>query len=111
MNDLKDQIDIMKKGKSVDDNCAFQTANSSATPASVQEPLYGMPTNYFAGQISPLQLVQPNTAGPIGLVQQTSQTGAMVVSPVTSTPNTSTPCSATLSRTNELTNSVPPLLL
>jgi len=23
MNDLKDQIDIMKKGKSVDDNCAF----------------------------------------------------------------------------------------
>jgi len=65
MNDLKDQIDIMKKGKSVDDNCAFQTANSSATPASVQEPLYGMPTSYFAGQISPLQQVQPNAAGPV----------------------------------------------
>ena len=27
MNDLKDQIDIMKKDKSVDDNYAFQTAN------------------------------------------------------------------------------------
>ena len=39
MNDLKDQIDIMKKGKSVDDNCAFQTVNSSAIPGSVQEPL------------------------------------------------------------------------
>ena len=108
MNDLKDQIDIMKKGKSVDDNCAFQTANSSATPASVQEPLYGMPTNYFAGQTSPLQLVQPNAAGPVRPVQQTGQTGAMVVSPVTSTPNTSTLCSAILSRTNEMTNCVQP---
>ena len=106
MNDLKDQIDIMKKSKSVDDNCAFQTANSSATPASVQEPLYGMPINYFAGQTSPLQLVQPNMAGPVRPVQQTGQTGAMVVSPVTSIPNTSTPCSATLSRTNEMTNCV-----
>jgi len=65
INDLKDQIDIMKKGKSVDDNCAFQTANSSATPASVQEPLYSMPMNYSAGQTSPLQLVQPNAAGPV----------------------------------------------
>ena len=41
MNDLKDQLDIMKKGKYVDDNCAFQTVSSSATPASVPEPLYG----------------------------------------------------------------------
>ena len=49
MNDLKDQLDIMKKGKYVDDNCSFQTVSSSATPASVPEPLYGMPTNYFAG--------------------------------------------------------------
>ena len=57
MNDLKDQIDIMKKSKSVDDNCAFQTANSSATPASVQELLLG--------QTSPLQLVQPNTVRPV----------------------------------------------
>ena len=65
MNDLKDQLDIMKKGKYVDDNCAFQTANSSTAPASVQEPLYGLPTNYFAGQTSLLQLVQPNMAGPV----------------------------------------------
>ena len=92
MNDLKDQIDIMKKGKSIDDNYAFQTANSSAMLASIQEPLYGMPTSYFAGQTSPLQLVQPNAAGPVIPVQQTGQTGAMVVSPVTSTPNTSTLC-------------------
>ena len=83
----------MKKGKYVDDNCAFQTVSSLATPASVLEPLYGMPTNYFAGQTSPLQLVQPNAAGPVRPVQQTGQTGVMVVSPVTSTPNTSTPCS------------------
>ena len=57
MNDLKGQLDIMKKGKSIDENCALETANSSVAPASVQEPLYGMPTNYFVGQTSPLQLV------------------------------------------------------
>ena len=108
MNDLKDQLDIMKKYKYVDDNCAFQTVSSSATPASVPEPLYGMPTNYFAGQTSPLQLVHPNMAGPVRPVQQTGQTGAMVVSPVTSTPTTSTPCSATLSRINEMINCVQP---
>ena len=45
-------------------------------------------------------------AGPVGPVQQTGQTGASVVSPVTSTPNMSTPCSANPSRTNELTNCV-----
>ena len=88
--------------------CAFQTANSSATPASVQEPLYGMPTNYFAGQTSPLQLLQPNVAGPVRPVQHTGQTGASAVSPVTSTPNMSTLCSAILSRTNEMTNCVQP---
>jgi len=32
----------------------------------------------------------------------------MMVSPVTSTPNTSTPCSATLSQTDEMTNCVQP---
>ena len=50
MNDLKDQLDIMKKGKYVDDNCAFQTANSSATPASAQEASYAMTMNYYKGQ-------------------------------------------------------------
>src|SRR6185503_20134357 len=108
MNDLKDQLDIMKKGKYVDDNCAFQTVSSSATLASVPEPLYGMPTNYFVGQTSPLQLVQPNMAGPVRLVQQTGQTGAMVVNPVTFTPNMSTPCSTILSQINEMTNCVQP---
>ena len=67
-----------------------------------------MPTNYSVGQTSPLQLVHPNAAGPVRPVQQTGQTGAMVVSPVTSTPNTSTPCSATLSQTDEMTNCVQP---
>ena len=37
MNDLKDQLDIMKKGKSIDDNWAVQTASSSATLTSAQE--------------------------------------------------------------------------
>ena len=43
-----------------------------------------------------------------GPVQQTGQTGASAVSPVTSTPNMSTLCSAILSRTNKMTNCVQP---
>ena len=45
-SDLKGQVEIMKKGKSVDDNCAFQIVSSSATPASAQEASYAMPMNY-----------------------------------------------------------------
>ena len=50
MNDLKGQLDIMKKGKSVDDNCAFQIISSSASPASAQEAAYAMPMSYYKGQ-------------------------------------------------------------
>ena len=53
LSSLNGQLEIVKKGKSVDDNCAFQTTSLSATLASAQEPLYGIPTNYFAGQTSP----------------------------------------------------------
>ena len=53
MNDLKGQLDIMKKGKSIDDNCVFQIVSSSATPASAQEASYAMPMNYYKGQTLP----------------------------------------------------------
>ena len=46
LGDLKGQVEIMKKGKSVDDNCAFQIDSSSVTPASAQEASYAMPMNY-----------------------------------------------------------------
>jgi len=36
--DLKGQVEIMKKGKSIDDNCAFQTPCLSAMPAYSQQP-------------------------------------------------------------------------
>ena len=65
LTSLNGQLKIEKKGKSIDDNCAFQTTSLSATLASAQEPLYGMPTNYFVGQTSPSQLVQLNTAEPV----------------------------------------------
>ena len=100
LSNLKGQIDILKKGKSVDGNCSFQTVES------VQQPLYGMPMNYFAGQTPPPQASQPSTAGPVRQVQQTGQTGSSVVT----SPIVSIPCSAVPSRMNELTNSVPPLL-
>ena len=109
LSNLKGQIDILKKGKSVDGNCSFQTVESSlsALPKSIQQPPYGMPMNYFAGQTPPLQASQPSTAGPVRPVQQTGQTGSLVVT----SPIVSIPCSAVPSRMNELTNSVSPLLL
>ena len=63
LGNLKGQVEIMKTGKSVDDNCAFQTPSLSDTPAYSHQPQYGMPMDYFAGQTSPLQQVQPNMAG------------------------------------------------
>ena len=85
----------------------FQTVESSlsALPKSIQQPPYGMPMNYFAGQTPPPRALQPSTAGPVRPVQQTGQTGSLVVSP----PIVSIPCSAVPTRMNELTNSVPPL--
>jgi len=50
LGNLKEQLDIMKKGKSVDDNCAFQIISSSASPASAQEAAYAMPMSYYKGQ-------------------------------------------------------------
>ena len=69
MNDLKDQLDIIKKGKSVDDNCAFQIVSSLATPASIQEASYAMPMNYYKGQTLPPRASQPNMVGPVKPVQ------------------------------------------
>ena len=65
LSNLKGQIDILKRGKSIDGNCSFQTVESSlsALPKSIQQPPYGMPMNYFAGQTPPLQASQPSTAG------------------------------------------------
>ena len=65
LGNLKGQVEIMKKGKSVDDNCAFQIVSSSATPASVQEASYAMTMNYYKGQTLPPQASQPNMAGPV----------------------------------------------
>ena len=92
LSNLKGQIDILKRGKSIDGNCSFQTVESSlsALPKSIQQPPYGMPMNYFAGQTPPLQASQPSTAGPVRPVQQTGQTGSLAVSP----PIVSIPCSA-----------------
>ena len=53
LGNLKGQVEIMKKGKSVDDNCAFQTPCLLAMPAYSQQPQYSMPIDYFAGQMPP----------------------------------------------------------
>ena len=114
LSDLKGQLDIMKKGKSVDDNCAFQTPCLSAMPAYSQQPQYGMPIHYFAGQTPPPSSVQAGPVKPVHVTGQTGQTGQMTDltdALVVSLPIASTPCSAAPSRMNELTNSMSPLLL
>ena len=65
LGDLEGQLDIMKKGKSVDDNCAFQTASSSATPASNQEASYAMLMTYFARQMPPPSSVHTGPVRPV----------------------------------------------
>ena len=74
LGDLKGQVDIMKKGKSVDYNCAFQTPSLSAMPAYSHQPQYGMPMDYFAGQTPPPPSVH---VGPVKPVHETGQTGQM----------------------------------
>ena len=69
LGSLKGQLDIMKKGKSVDDNCAFQTASSSTTPTSTQEASYAMPMNYYKGQILLPRALQPSISELVGPIQ------------------------------------------
>ena len=71
-SDLKGLVEIMKKGKSIDDNCAFQTPCLSAMPAYSQQPQYGMLIDYFAGHTPPPSSVH---AGPVKPVHVTGQTG------------------------------------
>ena len=78
-------------------------------PAYSQQPQYGMPIDYFAGQMPPPSSVH---AGPVKPVHATGQAGQMTVltdALVVSLLIASTPCSAAPSRINELTNSVTPL--
>jgi hypothetical protein len=61
---LTNETDVLKKGKSIDGSYSLETmkTSSSATPAPLQEPIYGMPPGYFAWQTLPPQPVQPSTA-------------------------------------------------
>ena len=64
---MSDEIDALKKGKSVVDNAySLDVLNpsSSATPMSSSEPIYGMPPGYFAGQMPPPSSVQTKPVRP-----------------------------------------------
>jgi len=111
LSDLKGQLDIMKKGKSVDDNCVFQTPCLSTVLASSKQPQYSMPMDYFVGQTPPPSSFHTGPVKPVHVTGQTGQTSQMTDSTdalVVSLPIVSIPCLAA-SRINELTNSVPPL--
>ena len=64
---MSDEIDALKKGKSVVDNAySLDVLNpsSSATPMSSSEQIYGMPPGYFAGQTPPPSSVQTEPVRP-----------------------------------------------
>ena len=106
---LNDQIEALKKGKSVDDGTYIPEANS-VDISTTQDQFFGMPPNSFPGQ-TPL----PSTvhAPPVPPVSSTGQTGAGDQTgytigqtcptgqcPVPSAPHASIPASAVPSRTN-----------
>ena len=73
--DLSERMDRLEMGKSV--NTAYSTKDlnpGSAAPASTANVEYGMPPNYFAGQLPPPGTVRPSTAEPARPVPSTGQT-------------------------------------
>ena len=103
---VNNQLQDSSKGRGVDHSYSTEILNpsSSAASASISQPFYSMPPNYFAGQSPPPRSALPNMAEPVGSVLPTGQTGVTVASPTTPTPFASIHCSAAPSRTNELAN-------
>jgi hypothetical protein len=56
------------KGKKLARDYYTGTPNASSSVAQTENPQYGMPLNYFAGQSPPPGSVRPTTAEPVRLV-------------------------------------------
>ena len=79
----------MEKGKSVDTSYSTKDlAPNLAAPASTFNVEYGMPPNYFAGQLPPPGTVRPTTAEPVRSVASTGQTAASAAGAVRPVPQT-----------------------
>jgi hypothetical protein len=50
---IDEKIQSLEKGKRVDNGHSTETLNASSSVMSTSQLLYGMPSNYFAGQSSP----------------------------------------------------------
>ena len=70
---INNQFQASTKGKGVDHNYSTGTLNPSllAASASISQPLYSMPPNYFAGQSLPPRSALTNMAEPVRPVQPT----------------------------------------
>ena len=103
---IRERIQSLEKGEGVHNSYSTETLNlgSSASPTSTSQSLYSVPSNYFAGQLPPPRSPLTCMAEPVRPVLPTSQTGAMVASPATSTPIVPIISSAGFSRMNELAN-------
>ena len=65
-------------GKELARDYCTGTPNASSSVAQTENPQYGMPLNYFAGQSPPPGSVRPTMDEPVKPVQPTGQTGASV---------------------------------
>ena len=81
---LNDQIEALKKGKSVEDGTYIPEANSAGASVT-QEQFYGMPPNSFPGQTPMPSTVHAPSVQPVSSTGQTSaggQTSHIPVRPV-----------------------------
>jgi len=96
---FNDQIEALKKGKSIEDGTYIPEANSAGTSAT-QDQFFGMQPNSFPGQTPLPSTVHAPPVPPV--ISSTGQTGPIGQYPTPSAPHTSDPNSAAPSQTNEI---------
>ena len=98
---LNDQIEALKKGKSVEDGTYIPEANSAGASIT-QDQFYGMPPNSFPGQTPMPSTVHAPSVQPVSSTGKTGAGGQTEQHPMPSAPHASIPSSAVPSRTNEI---------
>jgi hypothetical protein len=80
--DLLIDLDLQNRGKKPVNDYSNLTPNPSFSAALIENYQYGMPLNYFTGQMPLPGTIRPYRAEPVRSVQSTGQIGASVAGPV-----------------------------
>ena len=80
--DLLIDLNLQNRGKKIANDYPNQTPNPSLSVAPTENYQYGMPPNYFAGQMPPPSTVRQSKADPVRSVQPIGPTGASAAGPV-----------------------------